>query len=56
MGNFKSLVAFAFIAFFSLIAHLSVPVSSTTTEHNNHTKMADNWSPARQHNRGRGNQ
>jgi hypothetical protein len=56
MGNFKSLVAFAFIAFFSLSAYSSLPVLSTITEHNNCTKMADNWILARHHNRGRGNQ
>ncbi len=47
MGKFKPLDAFAFIAFFSLIAYLSVPVPSTITEHNIYTKMADNWSPVR---------
>ncbi len=56
MGNFKSLAAFAFIAFFSIIAYSIVPVRSTTTEHINFNKMADNWIPVRQHNRGRGNQ
>jgi hypothetical protein len=56
MGNCKLLAAFAFIAFFSLIAYSSVPVLSTITEHNTSTKMADNWIPARQHSRGRGNQ
>ncbi len=55
MGKFKSLAAFAFIAFFSSIASSSVPVLSTITEHNNFAKMTDNWIPACQHNRGRGN-
>ena len=55
MGKFKSLAAFAFIILSSSIAYSSVQALSTTTEHNNYTKMADNWIPIRQHNRGRGN-
>ena len=55
--KFISLVAFAYIAFTSLFAYATVQVRSTpATEHNNHTKMADNWIPIRQNNRGRGNQ
>jgi hypothetical protein len=57
MGKFISLAAFAFITFTSSFAYATVPVRSTTAiEHNNHNKMADDWIPIRQNNRGRGNQ
>ncbi len=55
MEKFISLVAFAYIVFSSSIAYSPVLVLSTATEHNNHTKMADNKIPIRQNNRGRGN-
>ena len=45
MGKFISLAAFAYIAFSSSIAYLPVLVLSTASEHNNHTKMADNMIP-----------
>ncbi len=56
MGNFISLATFAYLAFSSSIAYSPVLVLSTATEHNNHTKMANNKIPIRQNNRGRGNQ
>ena len=55
MGKFILLAAFAYIALSSSIAYTPVPILSTATEHNNHTKMGDNWIPVRQNNRGLGN-
>jgi len=55
MAKFKSHDTFAFIALFTVIAYITVPVQTNTMEHHTPTNVTDNRVPIRQRNRGRGN-
>ena len=54
MGHINSFTALIFIAFSTIITYTTMSLMSTSIDHNNHNKMANNWIPVRQHNRGRG--